>query len=54
MSSNSRITESQVNSAFKLDFKSGTVPANSEIDLGITFAPLEIANFDLKLVVQVK
>jgi hypothetical protein len=36
----SKISESQINNAFKLDFKSGSIPGNSEIDLGITFAPI--------------
>lgn len=37
-----------------MDFKSGVIPANSEIDLGITFAPVDIADFDLKLIVTSK
>ena len=33
-------TEQQINNAFKLDFKGGVIPANSEIDVRITFAPI--------------
>lgn len=48
------MTENQINSAFKLNFKGGSIPGNSEIELAITFAPLEVATFDLKLIVQAK
>jgi hypothetical protein len=49
-----KTSENQINNAFKLDFKSGSIPGNSEINLGITFAPIEIQNFDLKLIVQAR
>lgn len=52
--STKKILESQINGAFKLDFKSGIIPANSEIELGLTFSPIEIMNFDLKLVVNAR
>lgn len=35
----SNITDSQINNAFKLDFKGGSIPGNSEIAIGLTFAP---------------
>lgn len=50
----SPITDNQINNAFKLDFKGGSIPGNSEINLSITFAPLEIVTFDLKLVVHAR
>ena len=49
-----KVSESQISNAFKLDYKNGVIPGNSEIDLGITFSPLEVVNFDLLLVVNAR
>jgi hypothetical protein len=32
-----------------LDFKEGIIAANSKVDIGITFHPTEVDNFDLSL-----
>ncbi len=34
------ISENQISNAFKLDYKNGVIPGNSEIDLAVTFSPL--------------
>ena len=47
-------SESQISSVFNLDFKEGTLPANSELTLGIFFSPNEVQRYDLKLVVSAR
>ena len=47
-------SESQINSAFHLSYREGVIPANSEIQVDITFVPVEVINFDLKLIVTAK
>ena len=39
---------------FGLDFKEGTLPANSEIKVGMTFNPDNVHNYDLKLIVSAR
>jgi hypothetical protein len=39
---------------FNLDFKSGTLPANSELTVGVFFNPTEVQIYDLKLVINAR
>ena len=39
---------------FDLDFQDGIIAANSQIDVGITFSPVDISNLDVELVCQTK
>lgn len=46
--------ESHIASVFNLDFKEGTLPANSELTVSIFFSPSEVQQYDLKLVVSAR
>jgi hypothetical protein len=35
---------------FDLDFQEGIIAANSQIDIGVTFSPTDVANLDAELV----
>lgn len=47
-------SDSQIYSVFNLSFKEGTLPANSEVTVGIFFSPNEVHRYDLKLVVSAR
>lgn len=47
-------SEAHLASVFALDFKEGTLPANSELTLAIFFSPSEVQHYDLKLVVTAR
>lgn len=39
-----------LNDWFDLDFQEGIIAANSQIDIGVTFSPIEVADLDAELV----
>ena len=47
-------SDSHLSHVFALDFKEGTLPANSEIKVGVAFSPSEVHKYDLKMVVSAR
>ena len=47
-------SEMHLNNIFNLSFKEGTIPANSEICVDLIFSPLQVASYDLRLIVSAK